>query len=380
MSTNGVKKLQGITWDHSRGYDPMVATSLTFSANKGSVEFDWQKRSLQAFADRPIEELAIQFDLMVIDHPHVGEVAKSGLLLPLDGQGFDAELQTLASQSLGPSHDSYNFAGRQWALAIDAASPVAAFRPDQLIEAPTQWNEVVQLAKDSRVAFALIPINALMTFFGMAKNTGAAIAEGEQFVSPDVGEQILERMKEIASLMDPRCLELDPIGIYDWMSGDEDAPIYSPFGYGYSNYSRQGYCRFSLAFCDAPGIESSNPAGTVLGGTGIAISANTAHPDLALQYAFWIASADCQRELFFNSGGQPANSKAWESDHCNNKSLNFFRSTRQTLDQSWLRPRYAGYMALQATAGDLIHDYLRGTIKTGPTLEALQRAYSDSLS
>ena len=56
--------------------------------------------------------------------------ARSGHLMPFDGMGRDDDLATLAAQSVGASHPSYEFDGRQWALAIDAATPVAAYRPD----------------------------------------------------------------------------------------------------------------------------------------------------------------------------------------------------------------------------------------------------------
>ena len=34
-------------------------------------QFDKDKRPLQAFADRPIEEMTDDYDLIVIDYPHV---------------------------------------------------------------------------------------------------------------------------------------------------------------------------------------------------------------------------------------------------------------------------------------------------------------------
>ncbi len=65
-------QLKGMTWDHSRGYDPMIATSKIFSnKHDNKVSIHWDKRSLQAFADRPIEQMVDEYDLMVIDYPHV---------------------------------------------------------------------------------------------------------------------------------------------------------------------------------------------------------------------------------------------------------------------------------------------------------------------
>ena len=369
-------ELRGMTWDHSRGFDPMVATSERFGKTHPGVSITWERRSLQAFADRPIKDMASDYDLMVIDHPHVGEVARGSELLPLDSLGHDAELGRLASRSVGASHRSYEFDGRQWALAIDAATPVAAFRSDIIENAPSEWAEVVELARKGQVAFALIPLNSLMTFMGLAKNIGIEIAAGEdRFIDKADGTRILDLMKEIVALLDPECLKLDPIGVYDWMGSSADGPAYSPFGYGYSNYSRDGYCKFPLTFADAPGVDGAGPRGTVIGGTGIAISASCKNPTVAADYAFWIAGSECQKDLYFRSGGQPGHADAWESDECNAETRNFFRNTRETLETAWLRPRHDGYMEFQDKGGDIVHACLRNEVSVSETLERLEASY-----
>jgi multiple sugar transport system substrate-binding protein len=374
-------QLRGMTWDHSRGFDPMVATSQDFSERHPHVSIQWEKRSLQAFADRPIEDMAESYDLMVIDHPHVGEVARSGQLVAFDGLDRGAELAALASQSVGVSHRSYEFDGHQWALAIDAATPVAAFRADLLNEAPRSWDGVLDLARSGRVACALIPINALMCFFGLARNIDCSVAEDPALlIARDEGRHVLGLMKEIVALIDPKCLALDPIGILDWMGRTADGPAYSPFGYGYTNYSRDGYCRFPITFADAPGIGDNGPRGTVIGGTGIAISNASPNREIAAEYAFWIAGAECQAGLFFSSGGQPANAFAWEDEACNAASRNFFANTRKTLETAWLRPRYDGYMGFQDTAGNIVHHCLKGESDVETTLDRLQAAYLESRS
>lgn len=370
--------LRGMTWDHPRGFDPMVATSTAYAAAHPGVTITWEKRSLQAFADRPISEMAQTYDLMVIDHPHVGDVAKQGSLLALDGLR-DAEMAALAEGSVGLSHASYEIEGRQWALAIDTATPVACLRPDLLDHVPTVWSEVLDLARAGRVGFALIPINALMSFLGMARNLGYGIAEQQDhLIASAEALHVLGLMREIAAVMDPRCLRLDPIGIYEWMGRHNQAPAYSPFGYGYSNYSRLGFCRFPLVFHDAPGVAEPTPRGTVLGGTGIAVSAFTEHRDTAIDYAFSIAGAACQKGLFTASGGQPAHAAAWEDDACNALTSGFFRNTRNTLNTAWLRPRYDGYMGLQDRAGDIVHACLRGEVGEQATIAALDQAYRES--
>ena len=370
--------LRGMTWDHARGFAPMAVTSAAYAGTQPGVTITWERRSLQAFADRPIAEMAQIYDLMVIDHPHVGEVSRLGNLMPLDGLR-DAEMAALAAGSVGLTHPSYSFAGRQWALAIDTATPVACLRPDRLEAPPKLWSEVLVLAHQGRVAFALIPINALMTFFGLARNLGYDIADlPERLMEAHQAGHVLDLMREIVALMDARCLALDPIGIYEWMGRHEEGPQYSPFGYGYTNYSRDGFCPFPLTFHDAPGVARPDPAGTVLGGTGIAVSAFTKHPDVAVDYAFWIAGAACQKGLFAASGGQPAHAAAWDDDTCNALTRNFFRNTRRTLDTAWLRPRHDGYMRLQDRAGGIVHRCLTGEATVSETIGALDAAYRES--
>lgn len=372
-------QLRGMTWDHSRGYDPMIATSEAYSLDHPNVSITWEKRSLQEFADKPIGEMSSRYDLMVIDHPHVGEVSRGGHLLPLEGKGHDQALAELATNSVGLSHSSYEFEGHQWALAIDAATPVSAFRKDRLESAPKKWAEVLDLARSGEVAFALIPINALMTFFGMAKNLDYAIAEeSEELIEREHGLHVLGVMREIFALMDPRCLKMDPIAIYEWLGRTADAPSYSPFGYGYTNYSREGYCKYPLIFADAPGFNDNGPRGTVLGGTGIAISAECKHPETAIDYAYRLAGSQWQRGIFFSAGGQPAHSAAWEDPDCNEKTMNFFRNTRQTLETSWLRPRYEGYMYLQNCGGDIVQRCLKGELNESETIKLLNVAYQES--
>ena len=73
-------ELRGITWDHERGRDPLLATAGRFEAETG-LRVSWEVRSLQGFADASIPLLAETYDLLVLDHPHIGEIVPTGVLL-----------------------------------------------------------------------------------------------------------------------------------------------------------------------------------------------------------------------------------------------------------------------------------------------------------
>jgi len=49
--------MRGMTWNHSRGYDPLVAASIEWKALTGET-IEWDQRSLQDFESYPVEELA----------------------------------------------------------------------------------------------------------------------------------------------------------------------------------------------------------------------------------------------------------------------------------------------------------------------------------
>ena len=143
-------RLRGMTWNHTRGYTPMVATAQRIAEAESGVEMMWEKRSLQEFADQPIDQLAERYDLLVIDHPWARiRRRERAVLLPLDEHLPASFLADQAANSVGPSHASYCFGGHQWALAIDAATPVASWRPDLIAagDLPRQWAELLQLAR-----------------------------------------------------------------------------------------------------------------------------------------------------------------------------------------------------------------------------------------
>ena len=69
-------QLKGIAWDHPRGFDPMVATANLFQKKNPEIEIQWDKRPLQAFADRPIEEMAFGASPTKLNDPNSGFAPK----------------------------------------------------------------------------------------------------------------------------------------------------------------------------------------------------------------------------------------------------------------------------------------------------------------
>ena len=372
-------RLRGMTWNHSRGFTPMVATAQRYGELHLTVDITWEKRSLQEFADQPLDQLAERYDLLVIDHPWVGFAARAGFLLPLDQHLPAAFLEEQASQSVGPSARSYCIDGHQWALAIDTATPVASWRPDLIAvgDLPRSWAGLLELARAGRVLIPGIPVDTLMNFYMVCSTLGEDVAQSaERVVSAQVGVQALGMLRELAQSLDPLFFDLNPIRVYEAMTAT-DRFAYCPFAYGYNNYSRDGYARRPLEFGDLVEI-GGRPCRTTLGGAGLAISSRCAGVEAALDYAAFVADPVCLRTLYFDSGGQPGHRSAWTDARVNAACRNFFINTLPALDRAFLRPRYPGYLRFQDCAGAPIRDYLRQGGDERALLERLDSLYRES--
>jgi multiple sugar transport system substrate-binding protein len=355
-------KLRGITWNHSRGYVPVIATAQRFSEMNPDVEIEWEKRSLQEFADAPIQQLAEKYDLLVIDHPWAGFAADKKILVPFNEYLSSEYLADQELNSVGLSHKSYNFDGFQSALAIDAATPVASYREDILhqnnLSLPQTWDDLVTLAKRGFVAFPGIPIDSLMNFYMLCSTQGEdpCVLEDE-VISKEMGLRALEQLRELASYCKEEIFDWNPIKLYEAMSIRRDI-AYCPFAYGYSNYSRNGYGKNVIKFADMVKMKEYGPLKSTLGGTGLAISINSKHIDIAVQYAEYTASAECQKTIYAEHGGQPGHRSAWVDEELNCRSHNYFLATLPALDRAYLRPRYSGYLHFQDNAGDLVRKFM----------------------
>jgi multiple sugar transport system substrate-binding protein len=369
--------LRGITWEHSRGYGCMIGSAERYRAETG-VDVRWEYRSLQAFADAPVGQLAADFDLLVIDHPHVPLAAEQGFLARLDGAGFDDELLRLSQQSVGRSHQSYAHEGHQYGLASDAAAQVSAFRPDLIGEVPENWDAVLELAREGRVLWPVKPIDAFSSLVTIAGGNGADInAAPGQFLAEDDALAALDYMHRLAALIPRRCFTANPIEVAELLS-TSDEWCYSPLLFGYTNYSRAGFRPGRIRYTDIP----TGPGGirrSLLGGAGVAVSATATDLESARAFAFWVASAEVQAGVYYDAGGQPGNAAAWDDDRLNNETLDFFSGTRATLDSAYVRPRTAGYIEFQDTAAPWVTQALAGELTDSQLITRLNHAATELL-
>lgn len=375
--------LKGITWGHSRGIMPLVAYSQRFSELNPGVEVIWKKRTLQEFADFPIEKLTEHYDLLIIDHPWVGCAAATECVLPLEQYLSKDYLDDQLENSVGYSHLSYNYNGHQWALAIDAATPAASYRPDLLeknaVAVPATWDEVIELAKRGKVTVPAIPIDSLMNFYMFCIANGKEpFLNEEEVIDTETGIKALETMQQLYSLLDKKMFTYNPIAVAEIMSQTDDY-WYCPFAYCYSNYSRSGYAKNLLHYTDLIEFESKKLRSTI-GGTGLAVSAYSNHKEVAIKFAEEICSSKCQSTFYTEHGGQPGHRSAWINENANQLCNNFFKNILPVMETGFVRPRYNGYLHFQDHAGEPLHKYLREGGNPKKVLDEINMLYRKSLA
>ncbi len=367
-------RLSGLTWDHPRGYRVLDALA---GALEPDVSVHWQRQSLEGFESRPLRTLADDFDLLVVDHPGLGEAIRDGALLPLDEVFGEQELAAWRTASVGASYDSYVLDGRPWALPLDAAAQVAVARPDLMEARPASWEQACQAARAYPTTLCLGGPHALLMFSaicvaagagpardGATAQDGATAGEGGPagdhgpFVTDTAGTAALAIMSDLLACADPELSQRNPIGVLDAMAAS-GGPAYCPLVYGYVTYQRPlggepGSSR--LAAFDAPA--GPGGIGSVLGGTGLAITRSAIELGAAAALIRTLLSDEVQIGLYAELGGQSSARQAWQHPGADAAGGGFYRATLATVERAWVRPRFAGYPEFQTAASAVLRQGL----------------------
>lgn len=382
--SNDVTQLRGITWDHVRGVAPIRAATEEFENARPDLSISWEARSLKDFEDYPVELLAQTYDLILMDHPFVGTTAEKASLVPLD-EWIPAEyLDDQRKNSVGSSYHSYVWDGHQWALAVDAASQVSAYRSDLLdsvgMDPPRTWNEVFELAEalpeGVEIGMTLNPTHAYCCFLAVCANIGGQdFWDGRTEIDLDLGRESLGFLRRTLPIVHHRSIQMSPIKMLDLMSSTDEV-AYVPLIFGYSNYARAGFAPRLVRFTNIPSTHEQ-PVGGVLGGVGLAVSSKSEHVQEAVDFAAYVGSGECQTGLYFDSGGQPGYREAWTDRRINDESNGFFERTLDTLDLAYMRPRWPGYNRFQEQIGEVVHQFLRDGGDGKKTVRTINLMYGE---
>lgn len=364
----------GLTWDHPRGYVALERAAQ--DARADGLSLQWERQPLEGFESHPIEELAERYDLIVLDHPHLGDAVHGDCLQPLEALFDAADLERWRTQSIGRSFSSYRYAGRHWALPLDAATQVAVARRDRVEGVlPAGWQEAVDFARRHPVCLSLAGPHAALTLFSIAAAHGDAPAAAEPALlfQGDGARRAWALLSELHALAFQGWADKNPIGILDAMSQGGEA-VYCPLVYGYVNYAAPVWGAHPLHFLDVPAGPGGR-LGSTLGGTGLAVSRRATASEALKQHLRALMSLPMQTGFIPFAEGQPSARAAWSDARVNTAWNGFFAQTQATLEAAIVRPRHPGYIPFQTAASAAVREALSARQSSAQILATLQSLY-----
>lgn len=365
------RRFSGLTWDHPRGYRALEAASA-----HGPIA--WARQPLEGFESHPIAELASRYDLLVLDHPHIGEAIAKDCLQPIEDWFSSSEIAAWKSTTIGRALESYRWEERHYALPLDIAMQVTARDRQAVPEAPDSWDEVIRLSETRPVALSLAGPHAILTFFSLCLSLGEEPG-GEDLVGEAVGREALTRMTRLAERAPKGAERLNPISLLEAIAARLGIALV-PLVFGYVNYAVPAPGHSPIAFSDAPREGPGGPRGSVLGGTGIGVTRRAKPGRELLDHLRWLMSEEAQLRFIPGHDGQPSTRKAWLSEEVNGAWGGFYAATAATAEQAWIRPRFDGYIAFQTDASDAIRTALQAKASPDEILTSLRALWRKSLA
>jgi multiple sugar transport system substrate-binding protein len=229
-----------------------------------------------------------------------------------------------------------------------------------------------------KVALPGIPIDLLMNFYSFCIAHGnCPFQSGDEVIDRETGMLAIAAMKELYSLVDKKMYHNNPIAVAELMTTTDDY-WYCPFAYGYSNYSRAGYCMNLLTYGDVVEFNGTKIR-TTIGGTGLAVSASSRQKKISLEFAEMIVSPQCQQTMYVQHGGQPGHRQAWLNEDANKMTNQFFKNILPVMDNGYVRPRYNGYLLFQDHAGKFLQECIFNDSDALQALKEMNALYVKSL-
>lgn len=374
-----VRRFRGLTWSHPRGLAPMQALAdqagLVGPLAVPDSRVAWDAQDLAGFESHPLDVLAARYDLIVLDHPGLGSARATQALAPLNELFSGDELAAWKTSSVGASYESYCYEGHQWAVPVDAAAQVGAYRPDLLSDIPSTWDDVLALQGEVATCVPTGGPHTLLTFLGIAAAIDPMlVASPTELVPYEVGREALEVLASLIQQTPLDLLDLDPIQVLDRMQTADVA--YSPLIFGYVTYSDAvAGGAAPVRFRDAPSHRPKAAPGSVLGGTGLALAARSAQDSRLLKHVRQAMHEQAQRVIIPDAGGQPSATAAWDDPRVNARWLDFYASTRRTQEAAWRRPCFDGWIPVQSGGSRLLYEGLRRNRDPKGLLDELNVCY-----
>jgi multiple sugar transport system substrate-binding protein len=376
--------LKGLAWGHRRATGPLEPLVEAFRRERPDVSVEWTVRPLSDFEHQPIADIAGRYDLLIVDHPFCGDIAAAKAFVPLDAELPDILGDEADGLYVGPSLASYRYAGHVWAAPIDAATPHAAYRADildRLGEAvPANWAETIALGQRLRRAglwlgAPILSPHGFATVASLMANIGRPIAtdpDAPFTFDVDAMNTALDALDELVALSVPESLGWNAIDIEEAMVARDDI-AFTPSVYGYATYA-EADMRAPLRFSEFCGLKAPYANGSMLGGTGLAVSGSSRNREAALAFVRFSMGREAQDRIIPEHHGQPARTSAWDDPANDARFGGYYSGVRRSIEGAWIRPRRPGYIKFQAEAGKLVAAYCKRDIDRKTVLDRIAAA------
>lgn len=361
--------LRLVSWGHRRATDPLRAAVDAFTSAHPDIAIAIDVRPLSDFEHQGMPGVAEQYDFIIYDHPFSGDIAKDRLFLPLEEHLPDLLGSAAAPDYIGPSLESYWFAGHVWGAPIDAATQHAALRADLMQRAgesvPTRWNDVLALGERLRahglfLGTAVETPHALMTVGSLMANAGRPWSTDPDtpfVIDQEAFAAAYGEVRKLLAFCPPEALGWNSIDLHEAMVARDDV-AYCPAVYGYATYGEADQRR-PLSWGPFAGAVAPYEAGSIIGGTAIGVSARCKAPEAALSFVRHMLQPSVQRDLVPAHHGQPALVAGWREPANDLRFNGFYSAATSSLETAWVRPRRTGYPVFQAEAGRAVADGLK---------------------
>lgn len=322
------------------------------------------------------------YDLVMMDVVWLPKFAAAGWLLDLTDRIPAAEL----AEFMPPDLEGGRYNGRLYRLPIRSDAQLLYYRKDLLAQAglqpPETFDDLVQISRQLQSADAVKwgYVWQGRQFEGLAAVFVDILAGfGGFWVNPSSLEVGLDQPQSIAALQFLRSTieqGISPAGVSNYQHEDARRLFQSgevafmhnwPYAYPLLNADDSPVKgKFAIKpMVHAPGLMSAS----CLGGWGIGIAKNTAHPDAALRVAQFYASPEAQQLSSLENGYLPTR-RALYADPAIDARYAYFPSMMNVVERAVLRPPIAQY----AQASDILQRYLSAAISGRLSPEAAMQS------
>lgn len=361
----------------------MVAASQRYEELHSGVRIHWDKRTLDEFGHKPIDQLAGDYDLIVIDHPWAGFCFDRNLVLDQKELLTPQQWGDLENNCVGAAFSSYLFDDKLLAIPIDLATPVPSWRPDLIntggFQLPATWEDLVLMADSGQVIMPAFNADLFLNWLMLLHALDAHPFEHRDIIAEkDKAIEAASLLKRLTERMPKEIINWNPINIAELMTR-YDKFIYCPFAYSYGNYCRASFVDKPLRYGNLIQLNGRRLK-SIVGGTGIAISAKCTEIELALDFSLYCAGAKVQSNIYTLAGGQAVRKEAWLNKDVTALVGGFYMDSYISHSEALVRPRYNGYVPLQQHAGAWLQQFILGETDGNKLMEGINKCYRESIS